>query len=124
MVNLFAEFFAPVGEVASHAVTFEILPNPLDGVKIGTVGRKINRFDMVPDKSFGLMPARVIQDQTNADALSPLRLCFLGHCIQEGLENLGVAVRHNQTHQLTASGIDGSGYVLTDMATIVSLGWS
>ncbi len=98
--ELVVEFLPALRDVAGHVVALEMLPEPLDGVEVGTVGRQENRDDVVPGEAFGLVPARVVENQQ--DALSfPFRN-FGGHGVEEHLENFRVAVRDNETHQLAA----------------------
>lgn len=37
-----------LGDEACEVVAFEVLPEAFDGIEVRTVGRKVNRFDMVP----------------------------------------------------------------------------
>lgn len=42
------EFLTALGDEASEVVALQMLPETFDGIEVRTVGRKINRFDMVP----------------------------------------------------------------------------
>ena len=46
--ELGGEFFAALGNESRQGVTFERLPKAFDGVEVGTVRRKVDRFDVMP----------------------------------------------------------------------------
>jgi hypothetical protein len=57
IINLVAEFLAATGEISSQIVAFEMLPESFDRVEVGTVGRKIDRLEVVPFQALGFVPA-------------------------------------------------------------------
>ena len=77
---------------------------------------------MMPLQSLYLMPARVIEHE--AEALTFLLRDLLGHRVEKGLEYFGIAMRHDETHELTAGRAHCTDDILTKMTAIVSLGRS
>ena len=71
-----------------------MLPAPFDGIEVRAVGRQEDRFDVMPDEPFGLVPARVVENQQNA--LSLFCRNFGGHGVEEDLENFRVAVQDDE----------------------------
>ena len=59
--ELVAEIPALLGEVARQIVSFQVLPQPLDRVKVGAVGWQVNRLDMMPAQALGLVSAGVVE---------------------------------------------------------------
>jgi len=64
-----------------------------------------------------MMPAGVVENQPDRFAAVGN---FLGHGIEECLEDLRVVVRHNQAHQLSVPGVDRPDHILPDMSAIIS----
>ena len=58
--ELFAKLDAIVAKIACHSVAFEILPDSLDWIEVGTIGWLINWLDRVPDEPFGFVPTRIV----------------------------------------------------------------
>lgn len=69
-------------------MTFEILPEPLDGIEVGTVGRQENRDDVVLGEAFGLVPACAVENQQDELALACWN--FGGHGIEEHVNDFRV----------------------------------
>ena len=42
------EFLTTLGEEACEVVALQMVPEAFDGIEVRTVGREVNRFDMVP----------------------------------------------------------------------------
>lgn len=84
------------------------------------VGRKEDRFHVMPDEVFGLVPARVVENQE--DAFPFPSGDFDGHGVEEHLENFRVAVRDDEAHQLAAFGIDRADNILADVPALLTLG--
>ena len=94
--ELCGEFFAALGNESRQVVIFEMLPKAFDGVEVGTVRRKLDRFDVMPVKRLGVMPTGVVDYQPDRLALVGN---FFGHGIEEGLKDFCIIVRHDQAHQ-------------------------
>lgn len=81
---------------ARQVVTFEVLPEAFDRIEVGTVGRQVERLDVVPAQRIGMVPTGVVENQP--DRLAPVRSLF-GHGVEKGLRDLRIVVRHDQAHQ-------------------------
>ena len=72
-----------------EVVTFEVLPEAFDRIEVGTVGREVERLDVVPVQRIGMVPTGVVENQPNR--LAPIgSLC--SHGIEKGLEDLRIVV--------------------------------
>ena len=81
-----------------------MLPEPHDGIEVGAVGRKVDRLDVVSVQSCAFVPTGVVEHQINLFAL--LGRDFLGHGVEEGLEDLGVAVGDDKADHSTGRWFD------------------
>ena len=99
-------------------MSFEVLPECFDWVVVGTVGRQIDGFEMMPVESFGFVPTGVVEDEVNV-----FFSCahFLGHGVEKCLECFGVVVRHDEAYELPVLGIDCSNDVLSNVSAEVTL---
>ena len=61
--QLVGESLAIVGQVSCHGIALELLPEPLDGIEVGAVGRKVERLDVVPVESGAFVPTGVVEHQ-------------------------------------------------------------
>lgn len=116
---LFLKRMAFLRDEACEVVTLEVLPEPFDGVEVRTVGREVNRLDVMPVQPFCLMPACVVEDEQEALAF-PLR-DFGGHGVEEGLEDFRVAVRDDEADKLPVGRVHGSDDVPAQVAAVVAL---
>jgi hypothetical protein len=64
----FDRFFEFVGQLlgmfrdkAREVVTFEVLPEAFDRIEVGTVGREVERLDVVPVQRIGVVPTGVVE---------------------------------------------------------------
>ena len=117
--ELGGEFFAALGNESRQVVTFEMLPKAFDGVEVGTVRRKVDRFDVMPVESLDLVPAGIVENQHTPSTRS--RRSFLCHRVEEYLEDIAIAVWNDQADKLTAFGMDRSQDVFPDMLAEVPL---
>ena len=46
-------------------MAFDVLPEPLDRVEIGAIGRQIKWFDVMPMQTFCRVPAGVVEHENN-----------------------------------------------------------
>lgn len=67
---LLKELLAKLGsascQLASHSVTFEVLPDSFDWIEVRDVRREIDRLDVVPEEPLGLLPGCVVKNQADA----------------------------------------------------------
>ena len=110
--ELGGEFFAALGNESRQVVTFEMLPKAFDGVEVGTVRRKVDRFDVMPVESLDLVPAGIVENQHTPSTRS--RRSFLCHRVEESLEDIAIAVGNDQADKLTALGMDRSQDIFPD----------
>jgi hypothetical protein len=97
-----------------------VLPKPFDGIEVRAVSGEIGRLDVVPDQGRALVPAGVVQNQMHL--LAFCRRNFLGHYIEESLEDFRVAMTDDQAHELAAGGLHRSHHIAPQMPSVVSLG--
>ena len=119
MKDLFLQRLAVPCDEAGEVVAFEVLPEPFDGVGIRTVGRQIDRLDVVPVKPGGLVPAGVVEDGKEPPPF-PGR-GFAGHRIKKDLEDFGVAVGDDEADQLAAAGVDRANDAAAKVTAVVAL---
>jgi len=46
-------------------MAFDVLPEPLDRIEIGAIGRQIKWFDVMPMQTFCLVPAGIVEHENN-----------------------------------------------------------
>ena len=97
---LVVELLPVLCDLGRHVVAFEMLPEPLDGAEVGTVGRQDARDDVVAGEASALVPARFVKNQQDAIPLPCRNLA--GHGVEERLEGFRVAVREDEAYQLAA----------------------
>jgi hypothetical protein len=68
------------------------------------------------------VPTCVVEHQVDLFAL--LGRYFLGHGVDEGLENLRVAMSHNQADQAAGVGFDRTNDIAPDMPAVIALRWA
>lgn len=83
-----------------HGLSFQVLPEPFDGIEVRTVGGLVEGFDVMPVKPGAFVPAGVVEHQM--DLFAFLGGHFFGHGIEEGLKDFGVAVGDDLADELAA----------------------
>lgn len=61
--DLLLKRMAFLRDEAGEVVALEMLPEPFYGVEVQTVGREVNRLDVMPDQPLCLVPAVVENEQ-------------------------------------------------------------
>ena len=74
----------------------------------------------MPVQRGGLVPTGIVQHEVDLDALFSGN--FIGHGVEEGLEDLRIAVGDDEAHQLAGGGLDGSDDVSPEVAAMIALG--
>ena len=105
-------FIAAFGNESRQGVPIKRLPKAFDGVGVGTVRRKVDRFEVMPVESLDLVPAGIVENQHTPSTLS--RRSFLCHRVEESLEDIAIAVWNDQADKLTALGMDRSQDIFPD----------
>lgn len=119
MEDLFFKCFPILGDEACEVMAFEMLPEPFDGVEVRAVRREVDRLDMMPFQSLGLVPAGVVENEQNPFTFLPRS--FLCHGVEEGLENFRIAVRNDEADELAAGGVHRADDVPAQMSAMVAL---
>ena len=55
-------------------MAFDVLPEPLDRIEIGAIGRQIKWFDVMPMQTFCRVPAGVVEHENNFKSVASRRL--------------------------------------------------
>lgn len=95
---LFSKCVSVLRDKARKVVAFEMLPEPFDGVEVRAVGREVDRLDVMPVQPLGLVPAGVVKNEQ--DSFAFFSGGFLGHGIEERLEDFRIAVWDDEANKL------------------------
>ena len=114
------ELLTALGDEACEVVALQMLPETFDGMEVRTVGRKINRFDMVPVEGLHFVPTGVVENEFAAASGHWWNL--LCHRVEEDLENISVAMRNDQADELSSSWGNRTEHVLPNMSPEIILG--
>lgn len=119
MEDLFPKCFPVLGDEAREVMAFEMLPEPFYGVEVRAVRREVDRLDVMPVQPLGLVPAGVVENEQNPFAFLPGG--FLGHGVEERLEDFRIAVRNDEADELAACGVHRADDVPAQMSAMVAL---
>ena len=80
-------------------MAFDVLPEPLDRVEIGAIGRQIKWFDVMPMQTFCLVPAGVVEHEN--DFFSFLLRHFLCKGIEKSLKDFLVIMGNDEADKVS-----------------------
>lgn len=104
-----------LGDEVAEPLGLEQLPQTLNRVEIGRVGRQIDRLEAPKVQGRALVPAGVAHDQELA---RPLQLDLPIGQIQKDLEALGVGVGELQGEELARARADHAAHVHPDVVAV------
>lgn len=119
MEYLFFKYFPVLSDEAREVMAFEMLPEPFYGIEVRAVRREVDPLDMMPVQPLGLVPAGVVENEQNPFAFLPGS--FLGHGVEERLEDFRIAVRNDEADELAACGVHCADDVPAQMSAMVAL---